>query len=112
MHLPIIEDPDFARIVQLAQEGELADPTDRLRMRSFVISIMSTYAAVWLSYRSGHLSEDSYEELVADTRILCGPGMLPFVKEDLEIRNKVFVRELLPALAEDADTPFQPPLKS
>ena len=95
-HSSIIQDPEIARIVNLAREKELTDPTDIVRMRSVLMQIVNAYALAWRSYKAGHLSEHSYTELVADTRILFAPGMKPLVKEDLAIRSKEFVAEFLP----------------
>ena len=97
-HVAIIGDPDFVRIVLLAHEGGITDPSDRVRMKSMTMMIMNGYASAWRAYKAGHLSQHSYEELVADTRILYAPGILPLVREDLAIRNKVFVQEFLPDL--------------
>jgi hypothetical protein len=104
IHVPIIENADVARILSVAQQGEVTDPTDQARLRSIVIAIMNSYAAVWRAFKAGHLSKSSYDELVADTRILFAPGVLPFVKEDLEIRDEAFVREFLPELVEERET--------
>jgi len=95
-HTSILENPEVAGLLARALQEKLEDPVDRVRINSIVKQMVNAYAAVWRAHQTGHLADEVFEEMVADSEILTAPGMIDALKRDLLSRNPNFIAEFFP----------------